>query len=58
MGVKYEFEPQEVIALRNLLHIACQAKGMEVAEACVALDRQLLAGARAHEVAQQTTLRD
>jgi hypothetical protein len=49
MPITVELEPQELIVLRNLLHIACQAKGMEVAEACVVLDKKLLAAGQAFE---------
>jgi len=51
--VVVEFDPQEVVVLRNLLNVAVMARGMEVAEACLVLDRKLLAAGQAYEAARR-----
>lgn len=54
MGEKIpvEFERQELFVLRNLVDVAVRARGMEVAEACVFLDRKLLAAGQAYDAAK------
>lgn len=47
--VSVSFAPQEIIVLRNLIHVALKVEGMSAARACVALDEKLLAAARASE---------
>jgi hypothetical protein len=44
--VRVDFEPQELVALRNMLNVAVKAEGMPVAAICVALDGKLLAAAQ------------
>lgn len=47
--VSVSFAPQEIVVLRNLIHVALKVEGMSAARACVALDEKLLAAARASE---------
>ena len=45
--ITVNFTEQEALALRNLLHVACKAEGMGVAQVCVVLDQKILAAAKA-----------
>jgi len=45
--IQISFEEQELIVLRNLLNVAVMARGMEAAEACLELDKKIVAAAKA-----------
>lgn len=47
--IPVEFEPGEIVTLRNLLHLVVKAEGMKVAEVCIHFDKKLLDAAKAFE---------